>query len=133
MSLVKGVRLSVVATLLAGAASAADLTAIIPAGPDGEALAGAAKRFEEATGKSVEIVAAPYDNVLDKVVSACTAKTGAYDVLLIDDPWFPLMSGGNCLEPLTDHFKAAGVSGPDADFVPNTLKLCQEPYGEGAF
>lgn len=133
MRLIKGIAASVAATLLTGAAGAADLTAIIPSGPDGEALAGAAKRFEEATGKSVEIVAAPYDNVLDKVVSACTAKTGAYDVVLIDDPWFPLMSGGNCLEPLTDHFKAAGVSGPDADFVPNTLKLCQEPYGEGAF
>ncbi len=81
MSSFKRVSMTLSVSLLAGGVSAADLAAIIPSGPDGEALAGAAKRYEEATGKTVEIVAAPYDNVLDKVVSACSARNGAYDVL----------------------------------------------------
>lgn len=130
---VKKLAFAAAVACLSTTVSAADLTILVPSGPDGEGLAAAAKDYQAATGKSVEVVAAPYDNVLEKAVSACSAKTAAYDVLQLDDPWFPLLSKGKCLEEMTDSFKKAGVDGPDADFIPNATALCREPYAKGPY
>jgi multiple sugar transport system substrate-binding protein len=114
-------------------AHAADLTVIVPGGPDGEGLAAAAKDYQAATGKQIEVAVAPYDNVLDKVVSACSSKTAAYDVIQLDDPWFPLLTSNGCLERLSSYFQQAGTDGPDNDFVGKSLALCRNPYEKGPF
>ena len=112
---------------------AADLTVLVPSGPDGEGLAAAAKDYQAESGRTVEVVIAPYDNVLEKAVSACSSKTAAYDVIQMDDPWFPLLSQGKCLEDLSSFLEKAGTKGPDDDFIPNSLALCREPYGKGPY
>lgn len=134
--MIKGLGLVLVAVAMcyaASAASAADLTIIVPSGPDGGAVRTAAQDYQASTGKKIQIVEAPYDDLLQKEMSACSARSGAYDMLQIDDPWFPLLVNHKCLERLSGYFQARGSDGPDSDFVGKSLALCRNPYSVGAF
>lgn len=117
---------------LAGAAVAA-ITVLVPTGPDGAGLRSAAADYQAATGKSVEVVQVPFLNVFEKAALSCSARSGSFDILLIDDPWFQFLADNECLEPLGDYFRAAGTDGPDNDFVGKSLALCRNPYNTGPF
>ena len=62
------------------------------AGVEGTALKLAAKEWGAARGVHVEVVELPYSNLFEKEQLDLTSRTGAYDVIMMDDPWFPLMS-----------------------------------------
>jgi multiple sugar transport system substrate-binding protein len=101
------------------------LTIAVNAGVEGTALKLAAKEWGSAHGVRVEVVELPYANLFEKEQLDLTSKTGAYDVIMLDDPWFPLMLEGGNIAPLPRE--------PDADFMPGCVEVCKDPKRPGAY
>jgi len=105
--------------------SSPTLTIAINAGVEGDALKAAANEWGALNRTRVEIVELPYANLFEKELLDLSSRTGAYDVVMMDDPWFPrLVEDGN-LAPLARH--------PDADFLASCLDVCREPYRTGTY
>lgn len=107
------------------------LTLAINSGVEGDALKQAAKDYEKQTGIHINIVELPYANLFEKELVAMQARTGAYDVVMLDDPWFPKFAESNSLTDLDALLKKRNLPGPDGDFVANSLALCKQPYKTG--
>jgi hypothetical protein len=60
-----------------------------------------------------------------------TAATGAYDLIMLDDPWFPRFASERVLTDLTPLYQKHGLAGPDKDFVASSIALCKHPYENG--
>ncbi len=100
---------SVCVSRLAAGPPSRSLTIAVNAGVEGTALKTAAKEWGSAHGVHIEVVELPYANLFEKEQLDLTSHTGAYDVIMLDDPWFPRMVQGGSLAPLPRE--------PDADFV----------------
>jgi ABC-type glycerol-3-phosphate transport system substrate-binding protein len=99
--------------LLAGCASPGSgktLTIAVNAGVEGTALKTAAREWGELRNTRIEVVELPYANLFEKESLDLTSRTGAYDVIMLDDPWFPKLVAEGGLTPLPRE--------PDADFLP---------------
>src|SRR4029453_11467453 len=107
------------------------LTLAVNSGVEGDALKQAARDYETLTGVHVNISEWPYANLFEKELLDLNARTGAYDLIMLDDPWFPKFSERNVLTDLMPLMQKRGLSGPDADFVPASLALCRNPYETG--
>jgi len=103
--------------------SGPSLVIAVNAGVEGSALKAAAQQWAEQKGIRAEVVELPYANLFEKEMLDLTSKTGAYDVVMLDDPWFPRLA--EYLEPLTKD--------PDSDFVQTCLDVCRHPYKTGAY
>ncbi|HXI40801.1 MAG TPA: ABC transporter substrate-binding protein [Bryobacteraceae bacterium] len=101
------------------------LTVAINAGVEGDALKAAAAEWGARNRMRVDIVELPYANLFEKELLDLTSRTGAYDIVMMDDPWFPRMVENGQLTPLEKQ--------PDADFLASCLDVCREPYRMGAF
>ncbi len=101
------------------------LTIAINAGVEGDALKAAAGEWGARNRTRVEIVELPYANLFEKELLDLTSRTGAYDIIMMDDPWFPRMAENSQLAPLDKQ--------PDADFLTSCLDVCREPYRTGAY
>ncbi|HKP88279.1 MAG TPA: ABC transporter substrate-binding protein [Blastocatellia bacterium] len=108
------------------------LSLAVASGVEGEALKQAARDYEAQTGTRVQIAEFPYDELFAKELVDSTAQTGAYDLVMLDDPWFPRFTTAELLADLTPLYKKRNQPGPDDDFVPASLALCKHPYGDGA-
>jgi len=95
------------------------LTIAVNAGVEGTALKLAAREWGAARGVRVEVVELPYANLFEKEQLDLTSKTGAYDVIMLDDPWFPLMLQGSLIAPLPHPL--------DADFIASCVEVCKDP------
>jgi multiple sugar transport system substrate-binding protein len=107
------------------------LVVAINAGVEGDALKTAAADYQKASGVRMEVVELPYSSLFEKEMLELTSRTGAYDVIMMDDPWFPRLASGDKLAALEPLYKKAGSAGPDADFITSSLALCHEPYPDG--
>jgi multiple sugar transport system substrate-binding protein len=112
-------------------ANGRELTMAINSGVEGDALKQAAKDYEKQTGIHINIVELPYANLFEKELVAMQARTGAYDVVMLDDPWFPKFAESRSLTDLDGLLKKRSLPGPDTDFVGNSLALCKQPYKTG--
>lgn len=56
---------------------------------------------EEDTGVTVEVELFPYANLFEKTSSVLSAQSSAYDIMFMDDPWFPKLAMD--LEPLLNY------------------------------
>src|SRR5215813_9982984 len=65
------------------------LTLAINSGVEGDALRQAAKDYEAQTGVHINIAEFPYANLFEKELIDLNSRTGAYDLIMLDDPWFP--------------------------------------------
>ena len=120
--------LGLCAALLAaacGRTSSPALTIAINAGVEGDALKAAANEWAATNHAGVEIVELPYANLFEKELLDLTIRTGAYDVIMMDDPWFPRMVQDGNLAPLARQ--------PGADFLASCLDVCREPYRTGQY
>ncbi|HEY3104851.1 MAG TPA: extracellular solute-binding protein, partial [Pyrinomonadaceae bacterium] len=108
------------------------LTLAINSGVEGDALKQAAKDYEAQTGVHINIAEFPYANLFEKELLDLNARSGAYDLIMLDDPWFPKFASLNVLTDLTPLVQKRGKTGPDEDFVATSLALCREPYQTGA-
>jgi multiple sugar transport system substrate-binding protein len=111
---------------------AKQLTLAVVSGVEGEALKQAALDYESQTGVRINIAQFPYANLFEKELIDLNARTGAYDLIMLDDPWFPLFAESAFLTDLTPLLQKRGQSGPDADFVETSVAVCRHPYQTGA-
>src|SRR6266404_605230 len=111
---------------------ASQLTLAVNSGVEGDALKQAARDYEVLTGVHVNIAEFPYDNLFEKELIDLTAATGAYDLIMLDDPWFPRFATEHVLTDLTPLYQKRGQAGPDGDFVPSSIALCKHPYESGS-
>jgi len=108
------------------------LTLAVVSGAEGEALKAAARDYEAQTGTHIEIAQFPYTNLFEKELIDLKSRTGAYDLIMLDDPWFPRYANENVLTELTPLLQKRGQSGPDSDFVEASLNVCRHPFQTGA-
>ena len=130
-------------TILAGAVALAsfaiaapafaDFTIAVPSGSEGDGLRAAAADYEKLKNIKIEVVQAPYSNLFEKAATAGQTKSGAFDIILMDDPWIPFFAENGHLEELTSYFNAMGTGGPDSDFLAKSLAVCRNPYNTGPF
>lgn len=114
-----------------GGRSGPRLVVAINAGVEGDALKAAARDYQQSAGVRMDVVELPYANLFEKVMLDLTSRTGAYDVIMMDDPWFPRLASGEKLAALDPLYRKAGMAGPDSDFVSSSLALGHEPYPNG--
>jgi multiple sugar transport system substrate-binding protein len=107
------------------------LTIAVVSGVEGDALTQAAKDYETQTGIKIKIAQFPYANLFEKELIDLQSKTGAYDLIMLDDPWFPKFASVNAMSELTPFFQKKNLAGPDEDFVKTSLALCRHPYESG--
>ena len=102
-----------------GRSSTPSLVIAVNAGVEGDALKAAAREWSAAQSVRAEIIDLPYANLFEKELLDLSSRTGAYDVIMIDDPWFPRLAQGSALTPLSSQQ-------PDADFLPSCLEVCRQ-------
>lgn len=108
------------------------LTVAVVSGVEGTALAEAAREYEIRRGIKMTVAEFPYADLFQKTLLDLASRTGAYDLIMLDDPWFPRFAGqGDLLTDLGPYLMARGLNGPDADFVPASIALCRHPYETG--
>jgi multiple sugar transport system substrate-binding protein len=112
--------------------SSTQLTLALVEGVEGEALLQAAHDYETQTGVHINFVQLPYQQLFEKELLDLNARTGAYDLIMMDDPWFPRFAGNQFLTDLTPLLQKRGQAGPDADFVEASVNVCRHPYQTGA-
>ena len=78
-------------------------------------------------GIKVEIVQAPYSNLFEQAANAGPDQVGAFDIILMDDPWIPFFAENGHLEDLTAYFKQAARPGPDNDFLSEVAGVLPQP------
>lgn len=108
------------------------LSLAVVSGVEGDALKQAARDYEALTGARINIAEFPYDNLFEKELVDLSAATGAYDLIMLDDPWFPRFATEQLLTDVTPLFVKRGQTGPDNDFVKSSIALCKHPYESGA-
>src|SRR5580692_7564298 len=101
------------------------LTIAVNAGVEGTSLKMAANEWGAARGVRIEVVELPYANLFEKEQLDLSSRTGAYDVIMMDDPWFPRLGEDGNLTPLPRE--------PDADFVAPCRDVCRSPYRTGKY
>ena len=137
------INITVVALLLFGltipgcrsdqkASQTKQLTLAVNSGVEGDALKQAAIDYEKQTGVHIQIAEFPYANLFEKELLDLNARTGAYDLIMLDDPWFPRFASKQFLSDLTPFLQKRGQTGPDSDFVETSIALCRYPYQTGA-
>jgi multiple sugar transport system substrate-binding protein len=107
------------------------LSLALASGVEGDALKQAAREYEAQTGVRVRVAEFPYDDLFAKELVDLNAQTGAYDVVMLDDPWFARFATPELLAELTPLYQKQNQAGPDADFVATSLALCKHPYETG--
>src|SRR5215470_15892434 len=109
-----------------------ELTLAVNSGVEGDALKQAALDYEKQTGVHINIAEFPYANLFEKELIDVNAETGAYDLIMLDDPWFPRFATKQFLTDLGPLMQKRGHAGADNDFVPTSIALCRHPYQTGA-
>ncbi len=88
-----------------------------------EGLKLAAKEYEAKTGIKVEVVEFDYAGLHEKLAQEVVQATGAYDVVMMDDPWLPEFASSGLLVPLDDLLASRG--GLDPDFIGSAVNVCR--------
>ena len=87
------------------------LSLAVNSGVEGDALKQAARDYEAETGVRVQIAEFPYANLFEKELIDLTARSGAYDLVMLDDPWFPRFTAEGFLTDLTPLYAKRGNQG----------------------
>jgi multiple sugar transport system substrate-binding protein len=107
------------------------LTLAINSGVEGDALRQAAKDYEQQTGVHINIAEFPYANLFEKELIDLNSRTGAYDLIMLDDPWFPKFASLKVLTDFGPLLQKRGKTDPENDFVASSMALCRHPYQTG--
>src|ERR1041385_7824543 len=108
------------------------LTLAVVSGVEGEALKQAAHDYETQANVHIDIAQLPYTNLFEKELIDLKSRTGAYDLIMLDDPWFPRFASEQLLTELTPVIKWRRPDFPDGDFLDYSIALCRQPYQTGA-
>lgn len=113
-------------------AGSVELSLAVNAGVEGDALKQAAHAYEAQTGVRVNISEFPYDDLFSKELIDLKTGTAAYDLVMLDDPWFPRFATEQLLTDLGALLQKRGLNEPYADFVESSIALCRHPYETGS-
>src|SRR4051812_20461452 len=108
------------------------ITIAINSGVEGDALRQAAKDYEQQTGTHINIAEFPYANLFEKELIDLNSHTGAYDLIMLDDPWFPKFASLNVLADFPSLLGKRGKTDPENDFIEASVALCRHPYQTGS-
>jgi multiple sugar transport system substrate-binding protein len=114
-----------------GGDSSKQLTLAVNSGVEGAALKQAARDYEAQTGVRIQIAEFPYSSLFEKELIDLNSRTGAYDLIMLDDPWFPRFATKQFLTDLVPLYEKRNQKGPDEDFISTSLALCRHPYQTG--
>jgi len=109
-----------------------DLLMAVNAGVEADGLKASAAEYRKERGITIRIIEYPYQSLFEKLMISLTGPSSNYDLVMIDDPWFPRLAEMQTLAELAPLFRARGLTGPDGDFVEASLALCRHPYRTGA-
>lgn len=98
------------------------LVVLARSGTYAEGLKLAAKEFSEKYGVEVIIQDLGYKELHDKLVTEAIEKTGAYDVVMLDDPWLPEFAAKGFLVNMDEMLKSKGIA-LDPDFIPTCIEV----------
>jgi multiple sugar transport system substrate-binding protein len=84
-------------------------------------------RFREETGIRARFLTTEYNTWFEKSLQDARTGAGAYDVMIIDEPWIPQFASGELIEPMDE----IGVE-PDDDMITNVLDPGFWPPRKGA-
>src|ERR1700722_3332258 len=96
------------------------------AGPHADDQAVILKQFEKETGIRVRMDAIDYSQLRQKQTLNLSGKTGAYDLVWVQEVWLPEYVSSGYLHPLDVFVKEEALSGKDFDFQdfnPNLIKI----------
>ena len=96
------------------------------AGPHADDQAAILKQFENETGIRVRMDAIDYFQLRQEQMLNLSGKTGAYDLVWVQEVWLPEYVSSGYLLPLNDLVKDESLSGKDfdlQDFNPNLIKI----------
>ncbi len=82
--------------------------------------------FEEEHNCTIEVLGLEADDLKQKIALDSKNTEGAYDIMMIDDPWMPEFSETELLLNLT----AEGYEADD-DFVTKSMDIGRDPYATG--
>jgi multiple sugar transport system substrate-binding protein len=99
------------------------LRVAINAGPEGDAIRDLQKQCSDPANPA-ELVPFAYSALREQLISALVRRQDRFDVVMIDDPWFPQLS------PQLQVLKNVPPSLLD-DIVDKSLALGKEPYSTG--
>ncbi len=99
--------------------------------PEGKGAAEALKQYAAMKGIKFEVVEAPYNNLYEKEVLDLSQRSGLYDVIMLDDPWFTQFAESKWLSNLTPYFTAINEGGLSSDFIDKSTAICKYPYATG--
>ena len=120
--------------LLGGCSSGGNkdrLLVAVNAGVEADGLKAAVEDYRKEFGVRVEIVEFPYQSLFEKIQLAFSGPSTEYDLVMMDDPWFPRLAQMGGLAELSEFYHAQGLEGPDDDFVGPCIRICRYPYGTG--
>ena len=121
-------------SLVATGAAWADITMLVPSGSEGDGLRAAAADYSKLKGTKVEIVQAPYNNVFEQAANAGQTKSGAFDIVLMDDPWIPFFAENGHLEDLTAILQEGRRwTGRTTISCRSRWRICRNPYNTGPY
>lgn len=103
----------------------------VNAGVEADSLQQAVQDYEQQFGVQIQVVEYPYQSLFEKLIIALSGSSTHYDLVMIDDPWFPRFAQMDGLRELTPLYEARDLEGPDPDFLAPCLALCRYPYGHG--
>lgn len=97
------------------------LRVAVVGGKEGAAIKELSKAYKE---RLIEVVELPYTALKEQLAVALTNAKPDFDVVLVDDPWFPQFS---------KHFAELSSVPQELlnDILPSSLRLCRDPYGDG--
>jgi multiple sugar transport system substrate-binding protein len=83
-------------------------------------------QFEQENNCAIEVLGLENPDLKQKIALDSRNSAGAYDIVMLDDPWMPEVTEAGMLLNLTQQ----GYT-DDPDFVPTSLALGKAPYGTG--
>ncbi|MCE4612359.1 MAG: ABC transporter substrate-binding protein [Desulfurococcales archaeon] len=98
------------------------ITVLARSGTYAEGLKIAAAQFEAETGIRVEVQELGYKELYDKLSTEALQKTGAFDVVMLDDPWLAGFASQGFLEDIGRMLEERGLT-VDPDFIDSAIEV----------
>jgi len=90
-----------------------------------EGLKIAAREFSKKYGIEVVVQDFGYAALHDKLVTEMMEKTGAFDVVMLDDPWLAEFADKGFLVDIGEMLKKKGIKVEELGFIPTCLEVCK--------
>ena len=100
------------------------LVVLARSGTYAEGLKVAAQEYQKLKGVEVVVQELGYKELHDKLATEAIEKTGAFDVVMMDDPWLAEFASQGFLVDIGKMLQEKGIQ-VDPDFIPTTIEVCK--------